>query len=213
MTVTARLAHRGDAEAVRGIYNPEVLESTVTFDLVPRSLDEQVAWIDDHSGGHPAVVAVEPAGEVVGFGSLTPYRPRPAYAPTVEDSVYVHREWRGRGVGVVVLDELVRLALAHGFHSVIAGSSAATRPPSRCTPGAASRRSGWSVRWDASWAAGSTWCSCNGCCSRTGGHPHLWDSGIRPALSGPLERSPHRSRPLPAFEAGSSVGRVGFEPT
>ncbi len=120
MTVTARLAGRGDAEAIRAIYNPEVLESTVTFDLVARSLDEQTAWIDEHAGGHPAVVAVSTDGEVVGFGSLTAYRPRPAYAPTVEDSVYVHRDWRGRGVGVVVLEELVRLARAHGFHSVIA---------------------------------------------------------------------------------------------
>ena len=66
------------------------------------------------------MVAVSTDGEVVGFGSLTAYRPRPAYAPTVEDSVYVHRDWRGRGVGVVVLEELVRLARAHGFHSVIA---------------------------------------------------------------------------------------------
>lgn len=135
MALTVRLARRADAEAIRSIYNLEVVESTVTFDLVPRSLEEQVAWLDEHSGGHPAIVAVsegpagdEPGsgkgdpgdGEVVGFGSLSPYRPRPAYAPTVEDSVYVHRDWRGRGAGVVILDELVRLATAHGFHSMIA---------------------------------------------------------------------------------------------
>jgi L-amino acid N-acyltransferase YncA len=71
MTVTPRLAERADAAAIRAIYNPEVRESTVTFDLVPRSLDEQIAWIDAHSGGHPAVVAVGPENEVVGFGSLS----------------------------------------------------------------------------------------------------------------------------------------------
>lgn len=120
MTVTVRLAERRDAERIRTIYNVEVAESTVTFDLVPRTLDEQVAWIDEHAGGHPAVVAVDEAGQVVGFGCLSPYRPRPAYAPTVEDSVYVDRAWRGRGVGVVILDELVRLAALHGFHSLIA---------------------------------------------------------------------------------------------
>jgi L-amino acid N-acyltransferase YncA len=48
----------GDAEATRAIYNVEVLESTVTFDLVARSLAEQRAWIAEHSGGHPAIVAV-----------------------------------------------------------------------------------------------------------------------------------------------------------
>jgi L-amino acid N-acyltransferase YncA len=118
---TVRLAERRDAEAMRAIYNVEVAESTVTFDLVARTLDEQVEWIDAHSGAHPAVVAVdEPTGEVVGFGSLSPFHPRPAYRPTVEDSVYVHRERRGQGVARLLLDELVRLASDHGFHSVVA---------------------------------------------------------------------------------------------
>jgi phosphinothricin acetyltransferase len=115
-----RLAERRDAEALRRIYNVEVQESTVTFDLVPRSLTEQVAWIDEHSGGHPAIVAVADNDAVAGFASLTPYRPRPAYAPTVEDSVYVDRECRGQGLGKLLLAELVVLARDHGFHSVIA---------------------------------------------------------------------------------------------
>jgi L-amino acid N-acyltransferase YncA len=120
MGVNVRLAERRDAAAIRSIYNLEVAESTVTFDLVPRTLDEQVEWIDEHSGGHPAVVAVDEQGVVVGFGSLSPYRDRPAYNPTVEDSVYVRRDLRNAGIGRVLLDELVRLALAHGFHSMIA---------------------------------------------------------------------------------------------
>lgn len=120
MKVSVRLAERRDAEATREIYNLEVTESTVTFDLVPRTLDEQVEWIDEHSGGHPAVVAVGDDNEVVGFGSLSPYRDRPAYNPTVEDSVYVRRDVRSAGVGRAILDELVRLASAHGFHSMIA---------------------------------------------------------------------------------------------
>jgi L-amino acid N-acyltransferase YncA len=119
--VTVRLAERRDAEAMRSIYNVEVAESTVTFDLVPRTLDEQVEWIDEHSGAHPAVVAVDDdAGEVIGFGSLTAFHPRPAYRTTVENSVYVRRDRRGEGVGRLLLDELLRLASDHGFHSVIA---------------------------------------------------------------------------------------------
>jgi phosphinothricin acetyltransferase len=117
---TTRLAERRDAEAIRTIYNCEVLGSTVTFDLVARSLDEQIEWLDEHSGGHPAIVAVADDGTVIGFGAISPWRPRPAYSPTVEDSVYVHDEWRGQGVGRLLLDELVRLGQAHGFHSVMA---------------------------------------------------------------------------------------------
>jgi L-amino acid N-acyltransferase len=118
--VSVRLVERRDAEAIRVIYNVEVAESTVTFDMVPRTLDEQVEWIDDHSGGHPAIVAVDPDGSVIGFGSLSPWRERPAYAGSVEDSVYVHRDHRGRGVGRLLLEELVRLGRDHGFHTVIA---------------------------------------------------------------------------------------------
>src|SRR5262245_49742227 len=118
--VTTRLAERRDAEAIRDIYNREVVGSNVTFDLVPRTLDEQIEWLDEHAGGHPAIVAVADDGTVVGFGALSIWRPRPAYAPTVEDSVYVHPDWRGQGVGRTLLDELVRLADAHGFHSIVA---------------------------------------------------------------------------------------------
>jgi len=114
-----RLARIEDAEAVRAIYNLEVTTTTVTFDLVPRSLDEQRAWLAAHAGAHPAVVATV-GGEVVGFGSLSPYRDRPAYATTVEDSVYVHRDWRGKGLGRRLLEELVRLARDHGFHTAVA---------------------------------------------------------------------------------------------
>lgn len=118
-----RFAVVGDAEPVREIYNREVTGSAVTFDLVPRTLAAQQAWLASHSGAHPAIVAVaDDGGEevVVGFGSLSPYRSRPAYATTVEDSVYVHHEHRGRGVGRLLLEELVRLATVHGFHSMMA---------------------------------------------------------------------------------------------
>ncbi len=121
MSITVRLATPGDAEATRDIYNREVTGSTVTFDLVPRSLDAQQAWIAAHAGAHPAIVAVdEDTSAVTGFGSLSAYRDRPAYSTTVEDSVYVHHDWRGHGVGRLLLAELVRLATVHGFHSVMA---------------------------------------------------------------------------------------------
>jgi L-amino acid N-acyltransferase len=117
--VELRAAERRHAEGIRTIYNQEVLGTTVTFDMVPRTLDDQVRWIDEHSGGHPAVVAVR-AERVVGFGSLSPYRSRPAYSTSVEDSVYVDASERGAGVGLLILEELVRLGQAHGFHAVFA---------------------------------------------------------------------------------------------
>lgn len=152
-----RLATNDDAEAIRVIYNAEVVGSTVTFDMVPRSSADQLAWLAQHRGAYPAIVAVvERQGEaggvegggvgggegggglggegggregkdsegalggVVGFASVSPYRSRPAYSTTVEDSVYVRPDCRGRGVGRLLLSDLVELTAAHGFHSVMA---------------------------------------------------------------------------------------------
>ncbi|MDA8032685.1 MAG: GNAT family N-acetyltransferase [Actinomycetota bacterium] len=114
-----RLGEPADAEALRAIYNREVLGSTVTFDLVPRSAADQERWMAEHSGAYPVVVGVD-GSEVIGFASLSPYRPRPAYATTVEDSVYVAAHRRGGGVGKALLGAAVELAGQHGFHAVIA---------------------------------------------------------------------------------------------
>ncbi len=114
-----RLVRPSDAEPIRAIYNAEVIGSTATFDLVPRTTAEQQAWMADHRGPHPAIVAVE-GDRILGFGSLSAFRNRPAYATTVENSVYVDADSRGDGVGRALLEELVVLASQHGFHAVIA---------------------------------------------------------------------------------------------
>ncbi len=127
-----RLAEVADAEAIRTIYNVEVLQSTNTFDMVPRTRPQQESWILEHSGVHPAVVATDEPGSgtpgaegargeiVLGFGSLSAFRERSGYSATAENSVYVDRAQRGRGIGRALLAELLVLASAHGFHSVIA---------------------------------------------------------------------------------------------
>ncbi len=120
ITNAVRLATGDDAEAIRAIYNREVTTSTSTFDLVPRSLEAQLEWLRAHDGAHPAIVATAGEGAVVGFGSVSPFRDRPAYATTVENSVFVHHEHRGQGVGKAILAELIRLSTTHGFHAMIA---------------------------------------------------------------------------------------------
>lgn len=117
--VKIRAATVGDAEATAAIYNREVTESTVTFDLVPRTVEEQRRWLDARSGALEVIVA-EIDGEIAGFASLSPFRDRPAYRPTVENSVYVHADHRGRGVGRALMEAIVEIAAARGFHSVIA---------------------------------------------------------------------------------------------
>ena len=109
-----------DAEAIARIYNAEVTGSTANFDLVPRSLDQQRAWLIDRSGAHVVLVAESDDGAIAGFASLSPFRDRPAYATTVENSVYVDPAFRRRGIGDLLMEAIVETARSHGFHSVIA---------------------------------------------------------------------------------------------
>jgi L-amino acid N-acyltransferase YncA len=116
-----RLAEVADADAIRVIYNLEVTTATSTFDIVPRSLADQEAWLADRSGAFSAVVAVDTAtGDVVGFASLSPYKERAAYRTTVEDSVYVARDRNGQGIGRLLMDHIVEVARTSGFHAVMA---------------------------------------------------------------------------------------------
>lgn len=114
-----RLATLDDAPAIADIYNHEVEHSTATFDLRPRTLDEQRRWLAERSGAH-AVIIAELDGRVAGFASLSPYRQRPAYNTTIESSVYVSNAHRGLGVGDRLMDELCTLSDRHGFHTMIA---------------------------------------------------------------------------------------------
>jgi len=128
--LVVRHATPDDAEAIRSIYNHEVLHETSTFDLVPRTIDSQRAWIEARSGAFAALVAVDPTGAVAGFGALSEYRDRAAYHTTVENSVYVRRDLARRGTGRLILDALLDHATASGFHCVIArieASSTASR--------------------------------------------------------------------------------------
>jgi L-amino acid N-acyltransferase YncA len=122
--VRLELALAAHAPGTLAIYNREVESGTATFDMAPRSLEEQLEWVAEHSGAHPAVVALSTDGagedEVVGFGSLSLYRPRAAYSTTVEDSVYVAEGSQRLGIGRALLEELLRLAEGYGFHAVIA---------------------------------------------------------------------------------------------
>ena len=128
-SISLRLATVADAEQIRAMYNYEVTHTTATFDLVPRSLPDQQQWLAARSGAFSAVVAVDAAdaeGEVIGFAALSPYKERPAYRTSVEDSVYVRRDRHGEGVGRLLLQELLHVAATSGFHAVFARINASS---------------------------------------------------------------------------------------
>lgn len=118
-SVEIRPATLADAPAIMAIYNREVTGSTVTFDLVPRTLADQEAWLTARSGAHTVLVGLKGDAHV-GFASLSPFRDRPAYNSTVESSIYLAPEFQGQGLGKQLLGALVDTAAAHGFHTMIA---------------------------------------------------------------------------------------------
>ncbi len=115
-----RPAASNDIAAITAIYAHAVEHGTASFELSPPDAPEMTRrWQEAHTAGHPYLVA-DHAGTVVGYGYARPYRPRPAYRWTVEDSVYVHPGHMGRGIGRALLTTLIEEATAAGYRQMMA---------------------------------------------------------------------------------------------
>lgn len=109
-----------DIPAVQAIYAHHVLHGTGTFEVDPPSNESmQSRFLTLTSRSYPYLVA-EVDGEVIGFGYLGPFRERSAYRHTVEDSIYLHPDKRGKGVGNKLLTALVDTGTKLGFTQMIA---------------------------------------------------------------------------------------------
>jgi phosphinothricin acetyltransferase len=117
--VAVRMARLQDSAQIAAIWNLEVEETDHTTDTEPRDVAAQRAWLRARPDDHPVIVA-EAAGEILAYGALSAWRPKPAFRWTVEDSVYVKAGHRGRGLGATILDRLLQLARERGHHSVFA---------------------------------------------------------------------------------------------
>ncbi len=124
MSSTIRLAIEADLPVINDIYNYYVPRSTCTYQLEPETLEDRRAWFVAHSPEQYPVTVAEQAGEVVGWGSLSKFRERAAYAPSVEASVYIRHDMHRSGIGRALLEDLIQRARAIGFHTLIGGASA-----------------------------------------------------------------------------------------
>ena len=118
--VTLRPFYWGDIPAITAIYRHYVEHSTATFDLEapgPTYMAEKFGHMVDE--GHPVIVA-EQDGAVVGYAYASTYRPRPAYRFTCEDSIYLHPDATGAGLGKKLLNELIAQSRTYGFKQMIA---------------------------------------------------------------------------------------------
>lgn len=108
-----------DTTTILDIINYNILHSTALYDYEPRTLVNQIAIFEDKlKKGFPIIVAID-NGRVVGFGYYSEFRFREAYKFTVEHSVYAHPNHLGKGIGKLLLEQLIHLAKAQKLHTMI----------------------------------------------------------------------------------------------
>jgi len=108
-----------DCLAILEIINDQILTGTALYDYKPRTLEQQLSIFDDKlKKGFPIIVA-KVADEIVGFGYYSEFRFRDAYKFTVEHSVYANKNYIGKGIGNLLLTELIELAKKQDLHTMI----------------------------------------------------------------------------------------------
>lgn len=115
----ARPASVEDLKAITDIYNEAVLTTDATFDLEPKTEEEQGVWLARHDRMHPVLVA-ELDGVVIGWASLSEWSSRCAYTATAEISLYIKEEFRGRSAGRRLLEDIMQEGEKAGLHTVLA---------------------------------------------------------------------------------------------
>ena len=116
--ITIQPARPSDAAQICTIYNQGIEDRVATLETEQRTPGERREWLATRGPRHPVIVA-DAGGQVVGWGSLNPYNPRPAYEHVADFSVYVERGWRGKGVGRRLLARLIELAREIGYHKMM----------------------------------------------------------------------------------------------
>lgn len=117
--------HARHAKAILDIFNEAIVNSTALYDYQPRRLESMESWFADKQKTKLPVVGIEDeSGKLLAFGSFGPFRARPAYKYSVEHSVYVHKEYRGQGLGRIVMQALIDAARARDVHAMVGGIDA-----------------------------------------------------------------------------------------
>lgn len=112
--------HASHAQAILDIFNEAIVTSTALYDYQPRSLTSMNAWFAAKDKGNFPVIGIEDEhGTLLAFGSYGTFRAWPAYKYTVEHSVYVHKDHRGKGLGLRVMQELIAEAGQRDVHAMI----------------------------------------------------------------------------------------------
>lgn len=121
MRVHIRQATMEDMEGILEIVNHEILHTTVLYHYEKLSLEQQKKWFKRKTEDGMPVLVAELSSKVVGYGTFGIFRPWDAYRFSVEHSIYVHKDYRQRGMGKLLMSRLIDIAKQNGYHTMIAG--------------------------------------------------------------------------------------------
>ncbi|GMB08235.1 GNAT family N-acetyltransferase [Thermolongibacillus altinsuensis] len=114
-----------DLNNILEIYNDAIINTTAVYDYKPYTMEYIKSWYKQKiEGGYPVLV-FEENNKVIGFATFGPFRTRPAYKYTIEHSVYVHKDYRKKGIGTKLLKKLIRIANEQEYATLVAGIDSA----------------------------------------------------------------------------------------
>lgn len=114
--------HAVHAQQILDIFNEAIVNSTALYDYQPRTFGSMLPWFQTkESNGFPVIGAVDSAGFLLGFATYGTFRAWPAYKYTVEHSVYVHKDHRGKGLGMALMRQLIAEARIRQVHVMVGG--------------------------------------------------------------------------------------------
>jgi phosphinothricin acetyltransferase len=119
--ITIRNATENDLQATLDIYNEIIANSTAIFQYEPQTIEMRKAWFAEKKEKNYPVFVAEENNVIVGFSTFGQFRNWQAYQYSVENSVYVRADFRGRGIGKLLLQPLIEVAKEMKLHTIIAG--------------------------------------------------------------------------------------------
>jgi L-amino acid N-acyltransferase len=124
MSIEIGEATEADLPAILAINNLAVAETTASWNYAPADLASRQAWFAGMTARNDPVLVARRAGELVGYAYWGPFRPADGYLYSVENSVYVRKDMHGKGIGRLLMIELISRARAKGLHAIVAGIGA-----------------------------------------------------------------------------------------
>ncbi|MCX8130937.1 MAG: arsinothricin resistance N-acetyltransferase ArsN1 [Clostridia bacterium] len=119
MAYLARTAEKTDIPAITDIYNQGIQDRVATFETALSTVEERVHWLLERSEKHKVLVIGNGSGEVYGWASLNVYNSKCCYSGTADVSIYIRRDMRGKGLGKLLMNSLIKEAVKQGFHKLI----------------------------------------------------------------------------------------------